>query len=53
MYRETEDFKRAIEIINEGIAENEYEGFLYYKRACFYVGVNKLDLALEDVLKAI
>ena len=53
MYREKEDFKRAIEIINEGIAENEDEGFLYYNRACFYVGVNKLDLALEDVLKAI
>ena len=32
---------------------NEDEGFLYYNRACFYVGVNKLDLALEDVLKAI
>ena len=53
MYREKEDFKRAIEIINEGIVENEDEGFLYYNRACFYVGVNKLDLALEDVLKAI
>ena len=53
MYREREDYSRAIEIINEGIAENEDEGFLYYNRACFYVAVNKLDLALDDILKSI
>ena len=53
MYREREDYSRAIEIINEGIAENGDEGFLYYNRACFYVAVNKLDLALDDILKSI
>ena len=53
MYREKEDYNRAIEIINEGILENEDEGFLYYNRACFYVAVNKLELALEDILKSI
>ena len=53
MYREKEEYDKAIEIINEGIADNEDEGFLYYNRACFYVGINKLELALEDVLKSI
>ncbi len=53
MYREKEDYFKAIDIINEGILQNEDEGFLYYNRACFYVGINKLDLALEDVLKSI
>lgn len=53
MYREKEDYNRAIEIINEGILENKDEGFLYYNRACFYVCINKLDLALEDILKSI
>ena len=53
MYREKEDYTRAIEIINEGILENKDQGFLYYNRACFYVGINKLELALEDVLKSI
>ncbi len=50
---EKEDYDKAIEIINEGILENEDEGFLYYNRACFYVGINKLELALEDVFKSI
>ena len=45
--------REAIEIINEGILENKDEGFLYYNRACFYVCINKLDLALEDILKSI
>lgn len=53
MYREKNDYKRAIEIINDGIADNEDEGFLYYNRACFYVGINELELALDDILKSI
>ena len=35
MYKEKGDYNRAIEIINEGILENEDRGFLYYNRACF------------------
>ena len=53
IYREADDFIKAIEIINEGILENEDRGFLYYNRACFYTAINKLDLALDDILKAI
>ena len=53
MYKEKGDYNRAIEIINEGILENEDRGFLYYNRACFYTAINKLDLALDDILKAI
>ena len=53
IYREADDFIKAIEIINEGIKENEEQGFLYYNRACFYVNIGELDKALEDVIKCI
>ena len=53
IYREKEDYMKAIEIINEGIKENPEEGFLYYNRACFYAAISELDLALDDVLKSI
>ena len=51
--REKEDYLKAIETINEGIKENDEEGFLYYNRACFYAAIDKLEAALADVIKSI
>ena len=53
LYREKNEFSRAIEIISEGIRENPKQGFLYYNRACFYVNIKELNKALEDLNKAI
>jgi tetratricopeptide (TPR) repeat protein len=53
MFREEGDFKKAVEIINEGIKENEDQGFLYYNRACFYVHIQEYIKAIKDVEKSI
>lgn len=53
LYREKNEFRRAIEIISEGIEENPNHGFLYYNRACFYVNIKELNKAFEDLNKAI
>ena len=46
-------FDTAIDIINEGIRENEEQGFLYYNRACFYVNIGELEKAFYDIEKSI
>ena len=53
IYRDEEKFEKAIEVISEGIKENEDEGFLYYNRACFYVNIKENLKALKDVEKSI
>lgn len=52
-YREEGNFEKAIEVISEGIEENDDEGFLYYNRACYYVNINENLKALRDVEKSI
>lgn len=53
LYREKNEFRKAIEIISEGIEENPNQGFLYYNRSCFYININELNKAFEDLNKAI
>ena len=52
-YKEEGDFKRAAEILSEGIDYNDEEGFLYYNRACCLCNLKKYDEALDDVLKSV
>ena len=49
IYKENKDYEKAIDIINEGIKENENQGFLYYNRACFLVHVDKVKEAFYDI----
>jgi len=53
IYREEGNFQRAIEVISDGIGENEDQGFLYYNRGCFYVNINENLKAFDDVEKSI
>ena len=47
------DFKKAIEVISQGIEHNENQGFLYYNRGCFYVNLNENMKAFNDIIKSI
>ena len=53
IYRDDDDFLKAIDVISKGIVENEEQGFLYYNRACFYVNINENLKAIADVEKSI
>ncbi|MCQ2020761.1 tetratricopeptide repeat protein, partial [Clostridium butyricum] len=53
MYKENKEYEKAIHIINEGIKENEEQGFLYYNRACFNVHIDKNEEAFYDVKRSI
>lgn len=52
LYKEN-DIEKTIEIISEGIDNNEREGFLYYNRACFYSIKKDYEKAILDLNKAI
>ncbi|MGO1580757.1 MAG: tetratricopeptide repeat protein [Peptoniphilaceae bacterium] len=53
IYIERLDYVKAIEILNEGLKENEEAVNLYYNRACCYSKLNIKSLALKDLKKAI
>src|SRR5699024_4015944 len=51
IYIKEEKYKKAIEILSEGIYENPYEEDLYYNRACSYSILNMEELAIKDIRK--
>ena len=53
IYRENDDYNKAIDVISEGIENNNDASFLYYNRSCFYANVNNLELSLKDLEKSI
>lgn len=53
LYREKNDFYKAIEVITEGIKNNNDSSFLYYNRSCFYVNIGELHKAFNDLIKSI
>lgn len=53
IYKELKDYKKAINIISEGILNNTEEGFLYYNRACYYTYLKEYEKAMKDLYKAV
>lgn len=53
IYKGQKKYKKAKDIISEGIKNSPETAVLYYNRACFYVKLGMDELALEDLIMAI
>ena len=53
IYIEHKDYESAIDILTEGIFENNDSVNLFYNRACCYKNKNEIGLAISDLKKAI
>ncbi|WP_242967950.1 tetratricopeptide repeat protein [Tepidibacter mesophilus] len=53
IYKGQQKYKKACNVISEGIKNSPETSVLYYNRACFYVRLGMNELALKDLIKAI
>jgi tetratricopeptide (TPR) repeat protein len=53
IYIEEKEYKKAIEIFDQGIDNNPNAASLFYNRACCYAQLQEPEAALRDVIKAL
>lgn len=53
IFIEEEEYKKAIEVFGQGIDNNPDEASLFYNRACCYAQLQKPEIALIDIIKAL
>ncbi|EDS77302.1 conserved protein, tetratricopeptide repeat family protein, partial [Clostridium botulinum C str. Eklund] len=53
IYVEKRDYKKALNIVTDGILNNKDADFLYYNRACYNIHLGNFKDAIDDLFKAV